>query len=215
LDVEYIEYSNYLHYEIKEGSANIKYSTVDDWNELVSSVQLWIDYIQANADTIYSQKPADEKLERQLKVLIDGQLQETTFNTYRNMDWEVEKFRGGYISIAEINFAIINTYIGMENLLINLQESLPDNISIHSCLFCIYSHYNVAGNDNFGDLNCFKHCKEKCDSVKNKNDIIDLFDEEYINSFKVEETYFCNDFAAIRKQDYVYKSVLKNDENLA
>jgi hypothetical protein len=209
LDVEYLEHSNYLRYEIKEGSANIKYGTVDNWDELVSSVQLWIDYIQANADTICSKKLIEEKLERPIKVLVDEKLTDAVFCTYQNMDWDIEKFRGGYFSINEDNYANINTYIGMEDLLINLQDTLPKYIKMQSCLFCRYSHYNVAGNDNFGDLNCFKHCKEKCGSVKSKNDIIDLLDEEYTSSAKVEETYFCNDFAAIRKQDHEYKSVLK------
>jgi hypothetical protein len=211
LDVEYIEYSNFLRYEVRVGSANIKYSTVDNWEELVSCVQPLIDYIQANADTIYSKKPLEEKLERQVKVNVDGILQETTFKTYRNMDWEVEKFRGGYLSIGDSNYANINTYIGMEDLLINLQEGLPQNIKIQSCLFCRYSHYFVAGNDNFGNLSCFRHCKEKCSSVKSKDDVIDLFNAEFSKSKMIEETYWCEDFATIRKEDYVFKSVVKND----
>jgi hypothetical protein len=213
LDVEFIEHSNYLRYEVREGSANIKYSTVDNWDELISCVQLWIDYIQANADTTYSKKPDDDKLERQLKVMVARQLTDVVFSTYRNMDWEVEKFRGGYLSIGDSNYANINTYIGMEDLLINLQEGLPQNIKIQSYMFCRYSHYFVAGNDNFGNLSCFRHCKEKCSSVKSKDDVIDLFDAEFSNSKMVEETFWCDEFEVIRKEDYVFKCVVKNDGN--
>jgi hypothetical protein len=109
LDVEYLEYSNFLRYEVREGSANIKYSSIDNWDELVSSVQPWIDYIQANADAIYSKKPLEERLKRQIKVPVDGQLTDAVFSTYQNMDWEVEKFRGGYLSIDDSNYANINT----------------------------------------------------------------------------------------------------------
>jgi hypothetical protein len=88
------DYSNYLQYEVKEGTAHIKYGTADNWDELVACVQLWIEYIQTNASTIYSKKLAKEKLERIVKVSVNGNIQTAFWATYRNMDWEIEKFRG-------------------------------------------------------------------------------------------------------------------------
>jgi hypothetical protein len=208
LEIEYKELSNYLMYSISEGSANIKYSTVDNWDELVRCVQLWINYMEKNAETIYS-KPEAEKIERLIKMLVDGALKDASFSMYRNMDWDVEKFRGAYLFIENENYAHINTYIGVEDLMIALQEGLPRNIQIKSCFFCKFSNYNVAGNDNFGDLNCFKHCKEKCSAAKTKNDIIDLFESEFNNSKKVEETFYCKEFEAIQEKDFVYKSQIK------
>jgi hypothetical protein len=207
LEIEYKELSNYLMYSISEGSANIKYSTVDNWNELVSSVQLWINYIEKNAATVYA-KPENEKVERTLKVFVDGILENATFAMYRNMDWDVEKFRGAYLQVGEDNYCHIGTYIGVEDLMLQLQEGLPENILIQSCFFCKYSNYMVAGNDNFGDLNCFKHCKEKCESNKTKNDIIDMFTTEFFNSKKVEETFYCQEFKAIEVNDFVFKTVI-------
>jgi hypothetical protein len=208
LEVEYLEHSNFLMYKVTEGSANIKYSTVDDWDELVSCVQLWINYIEQNAERVYS-KPQAEKVERPMKVLLDGTLQDATFCMYKNIDWEVEKFRGAYLSIGNENYAHINTYIGVEDLMIKLQEGLPENILIQSCFFCRLSNYMVAGNDNFGDLNCFKHCKEKCNSLKTKNDIIDLFESDFKESKKVEDTFYCDEFEAIQEQNFVFKSQIK------
>jgi hypothetical protein len=207
LDIEFIAYSGFLRYKIDEGIANIKYGTVDNWSELANCVQPWINYIQQNADIIYSNKPGAEKIERKLKVLIDGQLQDAIFSMYRNRDWDIEKFRGAYLSIGENNYCVINTYTGVEDLLIDLDKSLPQNISIQSCLFCKYSHYHVAGNDNFGDLNCFKHCKEKCAAVKTKKDLIDLFETEFSKSQKVEETFYCENFKAVEKNDFIFKSI--------
>jgi hypothetical protein len=208
LEVEYGEYNNFLHYSISEGSANIKYGTVDNWDELVSSVQIWIDYIEQNANKVYV-KPEAEKVERPMKVLVDSVVEDATFSMYRNMDKGIERFRGAYLQTAKENFAHINTYIGVEDLLIKLQEGLPKNILIQNCLFCRYSSYMVAGNDNYGDLNCFKHCKEKCENRKNKNDIIDMFETEFSRSQKVEETFYCEEFKTIEKSNFVFKSQIK------
>jgi hypothetical protein len=208
LEIEYGEHNQFLSYKICEGSANIKYGTVDNWDELVNSVQIWIDYIQKNADTVYA-KPDVEKIESTMKVLLDGALQDATFSMYRNMDKDIEKFRGGYVSIGENNYCIINTYIGVEDLLIDLQKSLPENMFLQNCFFCKYAHYLVAGNDNYGDLNCFVHCREKNNAIKTKNDVIDLFETEYSNSKKVEETFYCTKFEATQENNYVYKSQLK------
>jgi hypothetical protein len=208
LDIEYGEYNNFLSYNIHEGSAGIKYGTVDNWDELVSCVQLWINYIEKNASKVYA-KPEAEKIERPMKILIDGRLQDATFAMYCNMDRDIEKFRGAYLKTETENFAHINTYIGIEDLLISLQEGLPENMFIQSCLFCRFSHFMVAGNDNYGDLNCFKHCKQKCESIATKNDVIDLFNAEFEQSKKVEETYYCNDFESIKANNYVYKKVHK------
>lgn len=205
VEVAYLDYSNYLMYNISEGRANIKYGTVDNWDELVSSVQLWIDYIEKNADKVYS-KPAVDKLERLIKVLVNGVVEDAIFTTYRNMDKDIEKFRGAYLSLSEGNFEHINTYIGVEDLMIDLQKSLPENIKIQSCFFCRYSSYNVAGNGNFGNLNCFKHCKDQCVAIKSKDDMIDLWQTEYTKVTQVEETFYCDEFEEIQKGDYVFKS---------
>lgn len=208
LEVKFVAASNYLCYKISEGSAHLKYGTVDNWNELISCVQLWINYIEKNTSTIYTKKLASEKIEHTVKVLVDGHLQDAIFAMYRNMDWEIEKFRGAYLRIRENNFAVINTFIGVENLLIDLQKSLPKNILLQSCMFCKYSHYNVAGNDNYGDLNCFKHCKAKCETVSNKSNVMDLFESESKQSIKVVETFYCEEYGSIGKSNFVYKSVI-------
>lgn len=208
LDVEYGEHNNFLQYSISEGNANLKYGSVDNWDELVSSVQLWINYIEANADIVYN-RPKDEIIDRQIKVMLDEVLQDASFSMYRNMDKDIEKFRGAYLSVGDNNYAHLNTYIGVEDLIINLQEGLPENIKMQTCFFCRYSSYNVAGNDNFGDLNCFKHCKERCKAVKSKDDMIDLWQTEYTKITKVEETFYCDEFEAIEKSNYVFKSQIK------
>jgi hypothetical protein len=207
LEIEYGEYNKFLSYSISEGSTNIKYGTADNWAEIISTVQLWINYIEQNADAVYS-KPEKEKLERSIKILHNGELQDAAFTTYRNYDKDVEKFRSAYLSAGDSNYAHINTYTSMEDLLIGLQHSLPKNIELSTCLFCAYSNYNVFGNDNFGALNCFKHCKEKCTSLTNKEDVIHLFDTEYQDSIKVEETFYCNEFSRLQATNFSFKNTV-------
>jgi hypothetical protein len=205
VNVEYLVPDNFFRLNVAEGTANLRWTTTDTWDEMAKITQLWVDYIEENTDRIYS-RSATEKLERPAKVLIGGVLQDALFTTWRNMDWEIEKFRGVHLNIGKTIYSKINTYTNFEDLMLSLQESLPENIRIQNCFFCRYSNYAVWGNDNFGDLNCFKHTKQKCISAKNKHDIIDLFETEAGKYLKVEESFYCDDFAAITEMDFNYKS---------
>jgi hypothetical protein len=121
------------------------------------------------------------------------------------MDWHVEKFRNVELEIGENKFAVIDTFESFEQLFIDLQKSiLKEGYSIHTCFFCRYSSYNIYGNDNFGDLNCFKYCKEKILAVKSKHDMVDFF--ENLKMQKVNETDYCEEFEMIQPGDYVYKN---------
>jgi hypothetical protein len=204
-DLEYLVPDNFFRMNIAEGTANIKWATADNWDEIANVAQLWVDYIEENTDRIYS-KLSTEKLERPVKVLIDGVLHDAVFTTWRNMDWGIEKFRGVHLNIGETIYSKVNTYTNFEDLMLSLQESLPQNIQIHNCFFCRYSNYAVCGNDNFGDLNCFKHTKRKCLDVKSKHDIIDLFEAEEGKYLKVEESFYCEEFEAIKEKDFNFKS---------
>jgi hypothetical protein len=205
VDLEYLSPDNFFRINIAEGAANLKWSTADNWDEIANVAQLWVDYIEENASSVYS-KLEIEKLERPAKVSIGGALQDAILTTWRNMDWGIEKFRGVHLSVDETIYSIVNTYTNFEDLMLYLQESLPLNIQIHNCFFCRYSNYAVCGNDNFGDLNCFKHTKQKCLTVKNKHDIIDLFKSEEGKYLKVEESFYCEEFESIKEKDFNFKS---------
>jgi hypothetical protein len=196
--------SEFYFLQINEGSALITYTTTTEWDEAAQSAQVWIDRLQAAANSVYSQIDS-EKLNRPTKVLVDGTQQDATFSTWRNMDWGVEKFRGAHLKINDTTHSKVNTYISMEDLLSELQASLPPNIHMQNCFFCRYSNYKVAGNDNDGDLYCFKHCKQKCTKCKNKHDFIDLFETEAGQYIKVEETFYCDEFEILQPTDVNYK----------
>ncbi len=205
VDIEYLAPDNFFRINVAEGTANLTWTTADTWDEMANVTQLWVNYIEENAAKIYS-KLVSEKLERPAKVLINGVLQDAIFMTWHNMDWGIEKFRGAHLNLGETIYSRVNTYTNFEDLMLYLQDSLPENVQIHNCFFCRYSNYAVAGNDNFGDLNCFKCAKQKCADVRNKHDIINLFESEEGNYLKVEESFYCEEFECITEKDFNFKS---------
>jgi hypothetical protein len=107
--------------------------------------------------------------------------------------------------VLKKTFLIENTFEDYERMLFDLQITLPKNYKIETCFFCKFSNYFVVGNDNFGDLNCFKKCKEVLENIKTKHDIIDAFDHARNKTIKVAETHFCEEFEKYTNNDYVYK----------
>ncbi len=205
VEIEYITFSNYYALKIAEGKATIKFATATEWKEMAAMAQLWINSIQEKA-LFVNQKLKEEEKIFSIKVSKEKMQPHATLTTWRNMDWAVEKLRNVELEIGEEKFAVIDTFESFEQLLIDLQKCiLGEGYTIHTCFFCRYSNYNVAGNDNFGDLNCFKYCKQKCIAVKTKHDIIDLFESEYQYSKKVAETYYCTAFKNIGEGGYNYK----------
>jgi hypothetical protein len=203
VEIEFITFSNYYALKIAEGKASIKYATATEWKEMAAMAQRWIDSIQEKALVVNEKLKEEEKI-FSIKVSKKKQIP-ATLTTWRNMDWHVEKFRNVELEIGENKFAVIDTFESFEQLFIDLQKSiLKEGYNIHTCFFCRYSSYNVAGNDNFGDLNCFKYCKEKILAVKSKHDMVDFF--ENLKMQKVNETDYCEEFEMIQPGDYVYKN---------
>jgi hypothetical protein len=206
VEIEFIAFSNYYALKITEGKANIKYTTATEWKEMAAVAQLWINSIQEKALLVNERLKEEEKIFF-IKVSKEQEQINAVLTTRRNMEWDVEKFRNVELEIGEGKFAVIDTFESFEQLFIDLQKSiLEEGYNIHTCFFCRYSSYNVAGNDNFGDLNCFKHYKQKALAVKSKHDIITLLQNEKID--KVNETDYCTEFEMIQKGDHVYKNTL-------
>ncbi len=194
--------------EAIEGNVGIHYFTYINWEDALAATQNWINDITAINKIVNTPKQEEAKVYT-VHVNIDNDIVKSKLTTWRNMDWEIEKFRNVQLEVNGDVFSANNTFQDFENMLLVLQNSLPKNYQIETCFFCRFSNYNVAGNDNFGDLNCFKHCKEKCLTVKSKDDMVDLWQTEYLNITKVEETFYCSEFEKIQKGDFVFKNVTK------
>ncbi|WP_074407326.1 DUF6304 family protein [Aquimarina megaterium] len=100
----------------------------------------------------------------------------------------------------------------MEDALIVLQNQLPENIYLKTCLSCKYSNYSPFGNGMFGNIYCFKKVKEKLKEVKGKHDLLDLWTPEAVDKgdiFSVQETFDCSEHQIPTEDDWYYKSWTK------
>ncbi len=192
--------------KIKEGNTWIHFFNYPLWHEAATATNKFLDEIEEAAKTI-DVKKADEEKPYNVRVKIDNKIVGSKVTTWRNMDWDVEKFRNIQIEIRDETYSIIDTFTDFENMLIALQKSLPDNYKIETCFFCRFSGYSVVGNDNFGALDCFKSCKEKFVTATDKHQLIELYESEKGSIIKVEEIYYCDEFVIVKPADWVYKKL--------
>ncbi|NQY31367.1 MAG: hypothetical protein HRT69_18115, partial [Flavobacteriaceae bacterium] len=96
----------------------------------------------------------------------------------------------------------------MEDALIALQNKLPENIYLKTCLSCKYSNYSPFGNGMFGSIYCFKNIKEAFKKVNSKFDLLDLWTAEAVEKgdvFSVQETFTCAEHQLPTVNDWYYK----------
>jgi hypothetical protein len=193
--------------KIKEGNTWIHFFNYMNWEETVTATQRWIDEIQAANKTVDTPKAEEEQV-FDVRVSIDNQVVMSKLTTWRNMDWAIGKYRNIKIQIGEECFSIINTFTDFENMVLELQKSLPQNYKIETCFFCRFSSYSVGGNDDFGALICFKNEKKRFCKVENKDDFIDF--QGTIKNFNfVNETDYCAEFVWIKSNEWSFKNQLK------
>jgi hypothetical protein len=189
---------------IKEGNTGIHYFTYMNWEAAAIATQQLIDEINEVNKTVDVPKVAEAK-SFFVRVSIDNQIVMSKLTTWRNMDWEVEKFRNIQIEVRGKVFSVIDTFTDFENMLLALQKTLPKNYQIETCFFCRFSGYNPIGNDNFGALDCFKNCKKDFLAINEKHDLFALYEKEKDVIFKVEETDYCPSFQLVKSGDWVVK----------
>jgi Cysteine-rich CPCC len=207
VDLTYEANAKYV-LKIKEGNTWIHFFNYPFWHEAATATNKFLAEIEEAAKTIDSKKAAEEK-SFDVHVSVDNDIVMSKLTTWRNMDWGVEKFRNTQIEIRDETFSIIDTFTDFENMLIALQKSLPENYKIEICFFCRFSGYMPAGNDNFGDLDCFKNCKSKFVEADEKRKLIDIYRTEKEKIEKVEETHYCEEFKRYNQGDWVYKHQVK------
>ncbi|WP_193015387.1 MULTISPECIES: DUF6304 family protein [Gammaproteobacteria] len=95
----------------------------------------------------------------------------------------------------------------VENALIDLRQRLPNRCQINCCLSCKYSSYHPVGNNDFGDLACFKYAKNALSHVKDKYALLDIWDNTYQENQRsqVQETFICSEFIHSSEEDWLYK----------
>ncbi|WP_103070098.1 DUF6304 family protein [Aquimarina sediminis] len=123
---------------------------------------------------------------------------------------------------SEIDCLILTTSFGefivkkklewMEDALIALQNQLPENIYLKTCLSCKYSNYSPFGNGMFGGIYCFNKIKEQLVELNGKHDLLDIWTKEAMDKgdiFSVQETFDCSEHKLPTEDDWYYKSWTK------
>jgi hypothetical protein len=169
----------------------------------------WIEQINTKVETILQNKD-DELKQFELRINIKNKPVMGILKCWINWDWGHAQIRNASLQIGEEIVKINYTFSDFERMLFHIQRNeLSDDRLIQTCFFCRYSCYNVAGNDDFGDLNCFKHCKEKIIIPKEKHALIAFFESESGKIIKVEETHYCNEYQEVKAGDWLYKLCLR------
>ena len=115
-------------------------------------------------------------------------------------------------------FSAIEHRTVMEDALIKLQNTLPVEMDIISCVSCKYTNYSPCGTSEFGAIICLGNFKEQAKKIKHKGDLLDFM--EYLSKndlYKfVQETFYCNKYEQLTLEDWNYSDwehrVLKKDE---
>jgi Cysteine-rich CPCC len=169
----------------------------------------WIEKLNARIETILENKD-DELMQFELRMKIDNKIEKAILKCWINWDWGHAQIRNVKLQIDKELKEINYTFTDFERMLFHVQRNeLSEERKIETCFFCRYSCYNVVGNDDFGDLNCFKHCKEKIIQPKEKHALIALFDSEKGKITKVDETHYCADYQEVKTGDWLYKLVVR------
>jgi len=95
-----------------------------------------------------------------------------------------------------------------EDAIIDIQNQLPTDEKIKSCLSCKFSHYSPYGNGMFGYLFCFKKIKEKTNEIESKDSLFDVWElaDKENKVFNVQETFICAEHEFITDKDWNYSN---------
>jgi hypothetical protein len=169
----------------------------------------WIEKLNAKIEIILD-NTGDEIRQFEVRMNIYNKPQIAMLKCWINWDWGHAQIRNVTLQIGEEIKQINYTFTDFERMLFHVQRNeLSEERRIETCFFCRYSCYNVAGNDDFGDLNCFKHCKEEIIKPKEKHALMALFVSEKDKIAKVEETHYCAEYQEVVPGDWLYKLVVR------
>ena len=126
----------------------------------------------------------DQILEGKLRIRLDVALVETNKAGGRE-DLKLELY------VDDELFKSCGKHGWFDDELQEIQALLPDGIYIKSCYTCAFSDYHPAGYGAFGCLACFRNNKQEYLSVKNKIELMNIFNK---NAESVQETYLCPEY---------------------
>jgi hypothetical protein len=208
LELQYNRNPDMAFLKVKEGQVSLLRQESKNITEIIDIINHWIEIIDQKIITIQENKTDEiNHIEKYfpMRVTYENKVFEALLTVWMNYDLGIEKIRNVKFKYDNKTILIDDTYEDYERMLFDLQSTLPQKCKIETCFFCRFSCYHPVGNDNFGALDCFKHCKEKMVKVTEKHELLALYREEGNNIQKVEETSYCTEFQSSEKGNWIYK----------
>jgi hypothetical protein len=159
------------------------------------------------------------KMTIEIPILLFDSATKKSFNAPLTIQVEVGKTVTIHGLDSVLNSLSLNTTFGaftfakklewMEDAMIGIQNQLPENLSIKTCLSCKFGNYSPYGNGMFGHVYCFKALKEQVAKLNGKHDLLDLWTAERVQAnqiFSVQETFDCDEHKFPGKDDWYYKN---------
>ena len=87
--------------------------------------------------------------------------------------------------------AVANESGWFEDELLEIQNQLPEDVFLKSCINCQFSDYSPYGHTAFGAMMCFRNIKEEYNKVHSKEDFWKVYDRY---DRIVQETFVCDEF---------------------
>jgi len=131
---------------------------------------------------------------------------------YTSIDGLDHELHGLSLSTSLGEFTLKKKLEWMEDALIELQNQLPKEIYLQTCLSCKFSNYHPVGSGMFGSMCCFRNYKEDVSKFTSKYDLMDSWTNERIEDeslFFTQETFDCEEHELPTENDWYYKNWTK------
>lgn len=88
-----------------------------------------------------------------------------------------------------------------ESALLDISRQIKEKYYLKCCFTCQYSEYSPYGNDDFGNMLCYRRHKEACLKVNNKDEYFEYLEDKDFDIY--QETCLCEEYAErIRSSGY-------------
>ena len=141
-------------------------------------------------------KRDDEKTKRGICYLYDGE------RIYPD-NCEVEEF---VLLVEDELYSSSRKTLYFESALLDISRQMQEKYYLKCCFTCQYSEYSTYGNDDFGNMLCYRRHKEACLKVNSKDDYFEYLDDKDFDIY--QETYLCEEYAE-RRQSSGYRGFVE------
>lgn len=115
----------------------------------------------------------------------------------------VEEFA---LSVGEELYSSSKKTLYFESALSDISRQIQEKYYLKCCFTCQYSEYSPYGNDDFGNMLCYRRHKEACLKVNSKDEYFEYLEDKDFDIY--QETYLCEEYAE-RRQSSGYRGFVE------